>query len=946
MDKDDKASRLELRVKELERSLAAKEEVCEVLLSKEINERVQAEAGLRLANQRLFDIIEFLPDATFVIDGERKVIAWNKAMEAMTGIRKEGIIGQGDYAYAVPFYGKRRPVLVDLVFETIETVERVAHKSDCVRKEKDALFSLVYVPMTCSGKGAWLSCTASPLFDAEGRIVGAIQSVRDVTEQKQTEEELAESEERYRIAIESSNDGVAIIKEDKLLFVNRRFLEMFGYTAYREIIGKSVTETVHPDDLGLIRDINRKRQMGEAVPTRYEFKGIKKDGTLIYIEVSAAQTYYQGDLVSLVYLRDITARRRVEEALRQAEEKYRSIFENAMEGIFQTTPEGRYLSVNPALAAMYGYESPQALIDTVTDIQAQQYVNPKDRDELMRLYEGQGYVEEFETQNYRKDGGKVWISMSARAVRGPDGGITHYEGSVQDITTRKRAEETLRESEETLRTLINASQETLLLINTAGMVLVANETVAKRLGATVKELTGSSLYDYFPPDVARARKALYDDVAATGKPLRLVDSREGRSYETYASPVFNGEGKVWAVAVFASDVSQVREGEEEQARLESQLRQSQKMEAIGTLAGGIAHDFNNILTAIIGYGSLLKMQMEGGDPKKMYVDHILSASQKAAVLTQSLLAFSRKQMIELKPRRINAMVSESEKLLKRLLTEDIELSLALAQPDIIVNADATQIDQVLMNLATNARDAMPNGGRLTIEIKAAYLDDEFAKTHGYGKSGDYASILVSDTGAGMDRETVEKIFEPFFTTKEVGKGTGLGLSTVYGIVSQHKGYIDVESESNKGTRFTIYLPSMETETGEKRPVHEDVKGGFETVLVAEDSSGVRQLAREVLRSKGYTVIEATDGDDAVRRFMEHKDEIALLILDVVMPKKNGKEVYEEIRKVAPGIKVIFTSGYTRDVILGKGIQDEAINFVSKPHVPNELLKKVRETLDR
>ena len=802
------------------------------------------------------------------------------------------------------------------------------------------------------GKGDLTSRTGLPHErDELGHLAEVFDEMADKLERKEAgrseaEAALRESEERYRVAIEGSNDGIAIMRGPIHVYVNRRFVKMFGYDDPAEIMGKSNNITVHPDDFELVNDINIRRQKGEAVPSRYEFKGIKKDGTPIYLEVSATNTVYKGDHVSLTYLRDVTDRKRSEETLREAEEKYRGIFENAVEGIFQLTVDGRYLSVNPALARMYGYDSPQEMTRAAADSEKLRYVNPGDRVSLENLYEKQGFVEGFEAEVYRKDGGKVWISMNARAVRGSGGNVEYYEGTVEDITMRKKADEILKESEETLRALVNATRETLLLIDTGGTVLVANEVVAKRLHATVPELIGTYLYDHFDPDVARVRKAHYDMVFATGESVHYVDIREGRLYDTYVYPVFSADGAVSRIAIFAHDITQRARAEEEKAHLESQLRQSQKMEAIGTLAGGIAHDFNNILTAIIGYGSLLQMNMEAGDPKKIYADHILASSQKAAALTQSLLAFGRKQVIELKPRKVSEVIREAEELLKRLLTEDIEFRVVRGASDMVVKADITQIAQVLMNLVTNARDAMPKGGKLTLETKAVYLGNEFIQVHGFGEAGDYASISVTDTGIGIDSKTREKIFEPFFTTKEVGKGTGLGLSIVYGIIKQHNGYINVESEPGSGTTFVIYLPMVKTRVKEVSGVREEARGGDETILVAEDNDEVRRLAKEILTSRGYTVIEAIDGEDAIRRFAEHEREIDLLLLDVVMPRMNGKETHEAIKKINPLVKVLFTSGYTGDVVLDKGVHDESINFISKPLSPDEMLRKVREVLDK
>ncbi|OHE60332.1 MAG: hypothetical protein A2Z47_12655 [Thermodesulfovibrio sp. RBG_19FT_COMBO_42_12] len=377
-----------------------------------------------------------------------------------------------------------------------------------------------------------------------------------------------------------------------------------------------------------------------------------------------------------------------------------------------------------------------------------------------------------------------------------------------------------------------------------------------------------------------------------------------------------------------------------------QLLQAQKMEAVGQLAGGIAHDFNNILTAIIGFGTLLKME-EKDDLSRSYISHILTSAERAANLTRALLTFSRKQIISPKLVNLNEIIRRLEKLLSRLIGEDIELSVILTDRDITVMADSSQIDQVLMNLATNAQDAMPEGGSLTIKTECVQLDYEFIKRHGFNKPGHYALLSVEDTGTGMDEKTREKIFEPFFTTKEVGKGTGLGLAMVYGIVKQHDGYINVYSEPDRGTIFKIYLPLIKsTIEEEKEAILPMIERGTETVLLAEDNAQVRELIREILTGFGYTVLEAKDGEEAIQVFYENREKIQLLILDVIMPKRNGKEVYDEIKMVRPDIEAIFMSGYDANIIYKKNIVEERFNFIPKPILPDELLRKVRKVLDK
>ncbi|MCX7965826.1 MAG: ATP-binding protein [Syntrophorhabdaceae bacterium] len=385
----------------------------------------------------------------------------------------------------------------------------------------------------------------------------------------------------------------------------------------------------------------------------------------------------------------------------------------------------------------------------------------------------------------------------------------------------------------------------------------------------------------------------------------------------------------------------------ERKKLEEQLIQSQKLEAIGTLAGGVAHDFNNLLTVVLGYGELLKQKVKDNEALNRYVENIITSAEKGKRLTEGLLAFSRKQMSLPKPMNLNEAVRDTEKILKRLIGEDIELKTLLHDKDIIVLADYGQIEQILINLVTNARDAMPKGGEIIIETSTFYMDVDFIAKYGYGKKGYYGVLKVTDTGMGMEKKVMERIFEPFFTTKEVGKGTGLGLSVVYGIVKQNKGFINVESELNKGSSFTVLLPIVESEVAlkEKELIEIPVDyGRGETILLAEDDDSLRGLIKTVLEQFNYKVVESTNGSDAIEIFKEKKDDIALVILDVIMPKANGKEVYDRIKEIKPEIKSLFISGYTSDFLSSRDIAVEHLEFIQKPILPHELVKRVKKIL--
>jgi PAS domain S-box-containing protein len=395
-----------------------------------------------------------------------------------------------------------------------------------------------------------------------------------------------------------------------------------------------------------------------------------------------------------------------------------------------------------------------------------------------------------------------------------------------------------------------------------------------------------------------------------------------------------------AELVLANDVT-------DRQRLEDQLRQAQKMEAVGLLAGGVSHDFNNVLTAIIGYGNLLQRKLPEHDPLRAYAESILTTAQRAAQLTQSLLTFSRKQVMKPMPVDLNSVIGRIGKLLRRLIREDIDIRLQLCEHDTTIMAESIQLEQVIMNLATNARDAMPDGGVLTISTTVIDRNGPAASIRGMDMTGPAVRLTISDTGIGMDERTRERVFEPFYTTKEMGKGTGLGLALVYSIISQHKGSIDVESAPGIGTSFHIYLPLvkpsllLETKAPETK-----VTGGTETILVAEDDQVLLDLSRSVLEEFGYTVLAARDGEEAVRMFRENRDRVRLLLSDVIMPKKNGRATFEEVRAISPGIKVLFVSGYSTEIISKEGILDEGVDMITKPLSPVELLRKVREVLDR
>jgi len=420
-----------------------------------------------------------------------------------------------------------------------------------------------------------------------------------------------------------------------------------------------------------------------------------------------------------------------------------------------------------------------------------------------------------------------------------------------------------------------------------------------------------------------------------------IKKQDGECFWAYLTllPLKNPEGRVNSMMMIMEDTSEKRQ-------LEAQLIQSQKLEGIGQLAGGVAHDFNNILTAIIGYAQLVYLNMQSDDTNRGHIKHILDYSEKAATITKSLLAFSRKQTTNLSCFNVNDLISDFQKLLLRLMPENIEIQTQFTSQKLSVLVDQVQLEQVIMNLATNARDAMPDGGLIIIATNMTEIDQEFIKSNGYGRTGSYAQITMADMGRGMNRQTLDKIFEPFFTTKEPGKGTGLGMTIVYNIVSRHNGFITVESEPGKGTRVRILLPIVEAAedvNGSKTEEYIE-QGGARTILVAEDDSGIRDLITTILTERGYEVIGAADGVEAVKQFSENREKVSLVMLDGIMPKKNGREAYLEIRAMKPDVKVIFMSGYLENMLDFDHLMEREIHFLQKPVLPLDILKKIQELL--
>ncbi len=537
------------------------------------------------------------------------------------------------------------------------------------------------------------------------------------------------------------------------------------------------------------------------------------------------------------------------------------------------------------------------------------------------------------------------IPCEVHVVRLPSPAHRLIRGSILNITERKHAEEALRESEARYRNLVNNATYGIYWVTLDGDLLDTNPALVQMLGyESIEELLDldNTLCLYCDPAARAAVANRYRDhdrgdvtvewKRKNGKiiSVRLIGRRSR-----------DARRNTDCVEVIVEDVTQ-------RIALEKQLREGQKFEAIGQLAGGIAHDFNNMIGAILGWAEI-GLDETGADTRlHRHFEKIRHQAVRAAALTKQLLAFARRQILEPRNMDMNQNVTETLSLLEKVIGSDIEIKTNLAANLTLVRADPTQVDQVIMNLCINARDAMPGGGCLTIETGDAVFDEKYCALHTFARPGHYTMLAVTDTGIGMDAATLDRIFEPFFTTKETGKGTGLGLATVYGIVSQHDGFLQVYSEVNIGTTFRIYLPV--TPTAEKTPVNDEdsrpVRGGAETILIAEDHEGLRELARETLANLGYEILLASDGEEAVRVFQANRDRIGLLLLDVVLPKMNGPEAYARICAEKQDVLVIFATGYSPEMELLHSVQELGLTVLQKPYVPREMARRVRETLDR
>jgi PAS domain S-box-containing protein len=599
---------------------------------------------------------------------------------------------------------------------------------------------------------------------------------------------------------------------------------------------------------------------------------------------------------------------------------------------------------------MLGYDSAEELISATTDTAQQVWLDPNGRSRVLQLLEQHQVVRGYECQFKRKDGTAIWVSLNCRNVCGKDGRPLYNEGFIDDITERKEAEARLQAQRERFQRIIENTEAGYYRIGMDGCYEDVNPAWLRMHGFTRREdAIGLHFSAVQTPEEVDKAGEIVEDLMRGGPVRSGVFSRLRRDgtigYHSFSvNPVLDGD-RVIGVEGFIVDITELKRAEAAKAKTEDQLRQAQKLESVGRLAGGVAHDFNNLLTVINGFSRLLLGNLKAGDPLRDRLEEILKAGERAAGLTQQLLAFSRKQILQPRVLDLNRVVEEMRPMLERLMGENVEVCVRLHAEAATIRADPNQLEQVVMNLAVNSRDAMPHGGKLSMETGFVEWGESHVQSRPGAHPGPYVMLAVSDTGEGMSEETRGHIFEPFFTTKEVGKGTGLGLSTIHGIVEQSGGYVEAASELGRGTTFNIYLPRVvDAQADSGKPEAVPAMGGQETVLVVEDQAVVRRYAAAALRTYGYQVIEAENAAEALLLCERESERIDLILTDLTMPGLSGRELADRLKKRRPGIRVLFMSGYTDDTIVHQGALEDGVEFIQKPFGPGQLAVKVREML--
>jgi two-component system, cell cycle sensor histidine kinase and response regulator CckA len=831
---------------------------------------------------------------------------------------------------------------------------------DCLLASPSSPANCEFRAVHRDGSTRWVTATARNFLD-DPAIGAIVSNLSDITEQKASEAALRASQavlEAAQALAHLGNWSSGPSVHDRVSW-SAECARIFGREQGDAPTVEGFMQLVHPDDRAQVIAASE-HAVSAGIACETEHRILRPDGEVRWVYTTAAiegWLHWTGESASsgsdpmgsgyhaMGVVQDITARKQAEAELSAIESRYRRIVEHTSEGVWMYDANNTTTFMNPRLAEMLGCSVEDAIgRPTFAFMDERGIAEARHRIERRR----RGVTERGEFRLKRCDGSDLWVSLHANPLFDEAGNFESAVVLATDITERRAADATRSR----LASIVASSDDAIISRSVDGVILTWNRGAEKLTQYSAEEAVGMPIARLYPPEEAAyltTRRAGVDAGGALEQFEMSVMRKDGSHVEVSitSSVLVNDEGVNIGASIIARDITERRRAEAALRRSGEQLLQVQKMEAVGSLAGGVAHDFNNVLSVILSYTSLITNDLAPLDPVRVDLAEVHKAGLRAKALVHQLLAFSRQQVLQPVVLDVNHVVMGIETMLRRLLREDIHLSLSTSPLAGRVYADPGQLEQVITNLAVNARDAMPNGGNLSVETAQLVVDESCASEHPGAAPGRYVMLTVTDTGTGMDASTKRRIFEPFFTTKELGKGTGLGLSTVYGIVKQSGGHVRVSSTLGQGTSFHVYLPRTDR-TYEAPPsmvAPATIRRGTETILLVEDEEQVRNVARQILRKQGYTVLEAQNGGEAFLLCEQVTTNIDLLLTDVVMPRMSGRQLAERLALLRPAMKVLYMSGYTSDTIVHHGVLDTGIDFLQKPLMPDELASRVRQVLD-